>query len=160
MSEFKVNTITNRDGSHGPQVCGITTFGSSGMQLPSGPTEMRGGRGRGIAGGGSPGSNTIAFVTIATTGNAEDFGDLSNGTNNSCGCAGFTRGVFMGGNPGLNNIDYVTISSQGGVNEFGDLSTVRTQAGAVANHTRGIHLGGQSSSITTTKIEYISFATT
>ena len=42
MSEFKVNTITNRDGSYGPQVCGITTFGSSGMQLPSGPTEMRG----------------------------------------------------------------------------------------------------------------------
>ena len=45
MSEFKVNTITNRDGSYGPQVCGITTFGSSGMTLPSGPTEFRGGRG-------------------------------------------------------------------------------------------------------------------
>ena len=42
MSEFKVNTITNKDGNHGPQVCGITTFRSSGMQLPSGPTEMRG----------------------------------------------------------------------------------------------------------------------
>ena len=52
MSEFKVNTITNRDGSYGPQVCGITTFGSSGMQLPSGLTEMRGGRGRGVFGGG------------------------------------------------------------------------------------------------------------
>ena len=51
MSEFKVNTITNRDGSYGPQVCGITTFGSSGMQLPTGPTEFRGGRGRGIIGG-------------------------------------------------------------------------------------------------------------
>ena len=43
MSEFKVNAITNRDGNHGPQICGITTFGSSGMQLPSGPTEFRGG---------------------------------------------------------------------------------------------------------------------
>ena len=52
MSEFKVNTITNRDGSYGPQVCGITTFGSSGMTLPSGPTEMRGGRGRAIFAGG------------------------------------------------------------------------------------------------------------
>ena len=41
MSEFKITTITNRDGSHGPQICGITTFGSSGMTLPSGPTEMR-----------------------------------------------------------------------------------------------------------------------
>ena len=53
MSEFKVNTITNRDGSYGPQVCGITTFGSSGMQLPSGPTEFRGGRGRAVFAGGS-----------------------------------------------------------------------------------------------------------
>ena len=66
MSEFKVNTITNRDGSYGPQICGITTFGSSGMQLPSGPTEMRGGRGRGIVGGGYPGpQNTMDLVEIS-----------------------------------------------------------------------------------------------
>ena len=66
MSEFKVNTITNRDGSHGPQVCGITTFGSSGMQLPSGPTEMRGGRNRGVHGGGrvSPGSTTVSYTHL------------------------------------------------------------------------------------------------
>ena len=79
MSEFKVNTITNRDGSHGLQVCGITTFGSSGMQLPSGLTEFRGGRGRGVfAGGLTPSvSNTMDKVEIATTGNATDFGNLS-----------------------------------------------------------------------------------
>ena len=67
MSEFKVNTITNRDGSYGPQVCGITTFGSSGMTLPSGPTEFRGGRGRGITGGGfvSPSSqNVMDFLSL------------------------------------------------------------------------------------------------
>ena len=45
MSEFRVNTITNRGGDHGPEICGITTFTSSGLQLPSGPTEFRGGRG-------------------------------------------------------------------------------------------------------------------
>ena len=83
MSEFKVNTITDRTGSHGPQVCGITTFGSSGMQLPSGPTEFRGGngsggvRGRGLfAGGESPRLNVIEKIEISTTGNATDFGDL------------------------------------------------------------------------------------
>ena len=77
MSEFKVNTITNRDGSHGPQICGITTFGSSGMQLPSGPTEFRGGRGRGVvAGGYNPYTDTINKFEIATTGNAIDFGNL------------------------------------------------------------------------------------
>ena len=31
------------------------------------------------AGGGSPTKNTIDFVTIQTTGNATDFGDLSTG---------------------------------------------------------------------------------
>ena len=54
MSEFKVNSITNQDGSAGPQVCGVSTFsGKSGVQIPSGPTEFRrqdgGGRGRGAA---------------------------------------------------------------------------------------------------------------
>ena len=84
MSEFKVNTITNRDGSYGPQVCGITTFGSSGLQLPSGPTEFRGGngsggiRGRGLfAGGETPRLNVIDKIEIATTGNATDFGSLT-----------------------------------------------------------------------------------
>ena len=80
MSEFKVNTITNRDGSYGPQVCGITTFGSSGLTLPSGPTEFRGGRGRGvILGGGNTPVTTKAseFLEISTLGSAQSFGDLS-----------------------------------------------------------------------------------
>ena len=50
MSEFRVNSITNQDGSAGPQVCGVSTFsGKSGVQIPSGPTEFRrqDGRGRG-----------------------------------------------------------------------------------------------------------------
>ena len=87
MSEFKVNTITNRDGSGGPQVCGITTFGSSGLTLPSGPTEMRGGRGRAVFAGGSQqpsGSQwqkVMDKVEIATTGNATGFGDLLVTTN-------------------------------------------------------------------------------
>ena len=42
MSEFRVNSITNQDGSAGPQVCGVSTFsGKSGVQIPSGPTEFR-----------------------------------------------------------------------------------------------------------------------
>ena len=90
MSEFKVNTITNRDGSYGPQICGITTFGSSGMQLPSGPTEFRGGRGRGINGGGfvSPSSqNVMDFIDISTSSNAVDFGDLTVILRNIATCA-------------------------------------------------------------------------
>ena len=46
MSEFKINSITNQNGSSGPAICGVTTFsGKSGVQLPSGPTGGRAGVG-------------------------------------------------------------------------------------------------------------------
>ena len=127
MSEFKVNTITNRDGSHGPQVCGITTFGSSGMQLPSGPTEFRGGRGRAVFAGGSQQPmatqwwNVIDKVEIATTGNAVDFGDMDQGRYYNRAVSNSVRGVIAGGtgdgtgSPAMtSNMQYVTISSSGG----------------------------------------------
>ena len=85
MSEFRINKITNRVGDTGTQICGVSTFsGSDGMILPSGPTEYRGGRGRGISVGGSTGPSTInagvnelEYVTIQTLGDAVDFGDLT-----------------------------------------------------------------------------------
>ena len=46
MSEFRVNSITNQNGSSGPTICGVTTFsGKSGMQIPSGRTGGRAGVG-------------------------------------------------------------------------------------------------------------------
>ena len=81
MSEIKVNNIQGLEGTHGPVVSGITTMASSGaMTLPRGDTFYRGGRGRGLfMGGNVPGSvtNAIKYITIATTGNASDFGDIS-----------------------------------------------------------------------------------
>ena len=80
MSDFKVNSITDRSGYCGPVIAGVSTNASSGcMIIPKGPTEFRGGRGRGVFGGGyNPTiNNVLNFVEIATTGNATDFGDLS-----------------------------------------------------------------------------------
>ena len=85
MSDFRVNSITNQDGSAGPQVCGVSTFsGKSGVQIPSGSSDFRrqdgGGRGRGVfCGGESPKVNSLERVEIATLGNAVDFGDLVSG---------------------------------------------------------------------------------
>ena len=58
MSELRVNSITNQDGSAGPQVCGVSTFsGESGVQIPSGSSDFRRqdgrGRGRGVIYAGS-----------------------------------------------------------------------------------------------------------
>ncbi len=91
MSDFRIDKITNRDGSAGTQIAGISTFsGTSGMQLPSGPTEYRGGRGRAVMGGGwvAPAyTNNLNYITIATTGDAADFGDLAQVRQEFSGCS-------------------------------------------------------------------------
>ena len=116
MSDFRIDKITNRTGDTGPQIAGISTFsGTSGMVMPSGPTEYRGGRGRGITGGGfvSPASqNVMDYVEIATLGNALDFGDLTSILRNIATCASSTRGTFAGGQAPSNTniICYTTIS--------------------------------------------------
>ena len=148
MSEFRVNSITNQDGSAGPQVCGVSTFsGKSGFKIPSGPTEFRGGRGRGIFAGGEPGTtNTIEQVTIATAGNAVDFGDLTVRRQTGLGGASSsTRGVFMSGydpSGAVNVIDFVTISSTGYAFDFGDLRNVSFNGMRLSNNIRGLHAGG------------------
>ena len=151
MSDFKVNTITNRDGNYGPEVCGITTFGSSGMQLPSGPTEFRGGRGRGVFSGGRNSPvyySNLSLVEIATTGDATDFGDMSKKVNGGSGnMSSSIRGITAGGydSPGganVKHIDYFIFSSSGGSNTFGDLTEDSNDHGACSNGRRGIFAMG------------------
>ena len=128
MSELRINNITDRAGSSGPIIAGVSTVTStSHMVMPSGPTEMRGGRGRAIFCGGYTPTivNTIDTVEIATTGNATDFGDLPRVTTDTGGFASATRGFTAGGySPSyLSAIDFVIFSSEGGGNTFGDLDT-------------------------------------
>ena len=77
MSDIKINNITDRSGSSGPIFAGISTVSTEAfMVMPSGPTEYRGGRGRGILWVNSaPSTKTLNKFEIATTGNADDFGD-------------------------------------------------------------------------------------
>ena len=49
MANFQINTITGKDSKRGTSFVGVTTVSSTGsMRIPSGPTEHRGGRGRGV----------------------------------------------------------------------------------------------------------------
>ena len=72
------------------------------------------------------------YVTIATLGNAIDFGDQSVGRSYGGNAFSQTRGCFGGGtqNPVtpaiLDVIDYVTIASMGNALDFGDLSQARS----------------------------------
>ena len=164
MSDFRIDQITNRVGDAGTQICGVSTFsGTSGMQLPSGPTEYRGGRGRGVFMGGVTPSvvNTMDYIEIATTGNALDFGDLGALKRQSGGMASSTRGLSTGGGPSpalTSRIDYVTMSSQGGASDFGDLMVAKAYMANANSSTRGLIMGAWSPK--TADIEYVTFATT
>ena len=169
MSEFRIDKITNRVGDTGPQIAGISTFsGTSGMQLPVGSTQYRGGRGRGILGGSYPANTTLLNkIEIASTGNATSFGLMGSGHAWSYPSASSTRGIFAGGyiTPGsgvVSGIDYVTISSGGGGNDFGDLKTALKMGAGFSDSTRGIFATGSGASpnICTTKINFITIAST
>ena len=168
MSEFRVNSITNQDGSAGPQVCGVSTFsGKSGVQIPSGSSDFRrldgGGRGRGVfAGGANPSrTSTCEKIEIATTGNASDFGTLSAARAYFDGCSSSTRGVVGGGgNPsGTNIIEYLTVSSAGNAADFGDLILARRYLGSANSPTRGLFAGAHSP-VKSNSIEFVTIATT
>ena len=88
--------------------------------------------------------NNIQYITIASTGNALDFGDLSIGTTAYNGaCSSSTRAVIGAvgwngnGNPS-NIIEYVTIASTGNAADFGDLLAANGQISACSNGHGGL----------------------
>ena len=72
------------------------------------------------------GYNLIDFITIATTGNSQDFGDLTVGGQGVGASSNSLRGVFGGRtNPSKQNvIDYVDIATTGNASDFGDMTSI------------------------------------
>ena len=162
MSELRINNITDRAGSSGPIIAGVSTVAStSHMVMPSGPTEMRGGRGRMVTYGGyGPDYRSdMNSIEIATAGSAVDFGDASDNAGFSSGMASPTRGVFKQGrdSPGFSpRIEFVTFSSLGGVTDFGDdIGTSQDSSASSADGTRGIIGNGTGYD---SKIQFITLA--
>jgi len=172
MSDLNIDNITDRLGQHGPVIAGVSTVSSTGaFTVPVGPTEYRGGRGRGLFSGGylqgGGDNNAIERVEIATTGNATDFGDLTTERRGTGGCcASSTRSVMIGGRDSPVNetgIDYVIFSSGGGASEFGQLSEGVSNSGQCSDGTRGICYAGargNPSPATSYQISYITLAST
>ena len=133
---------------------------------------------RGIFGGGNaglspnPNSNVIDYITIASTGNAADFGDLINSYTPTIGsgnaAASPTRLLFAGGSQDVpapatvqNVIQYVTIASTGDATDFGDLTDNKVRFGVCSSSTRALYGGaGGSDSAKTNSITYVTIATT
>jgi len=81
--------------------------------------------------------NTIDYVTIASTGNATDFGDLLAARQFLTSCSSNVRGLFGGGQT-TNQIQYITIATTGSATDFGDLSASRRELASASNSHGGI----------------------
>ena len=82
-------------------------------------------------------TNIIEFITIATTGNATDFGDMTRAVKGSGASASSTRSVCLGGNF-ENIIEYVEISTQGNAVDFGDATAGRNYGSSFSNGHGGL----------------------
>jgi len=156
---------------------GIGTTNQTGgwWQIDNFSADNATGGARGVFGGGftpTPATtffNVIEYITISSTGNAIDFGDLSVGKEDLSACSSSTRGVFGGGftpTPAatrFNVIEYITISSTGNAIDFGDLSVDKEDLSACSSSTRGVFGGGFTPTPAATRlnvIEYITISST
>ena len=89
-----------------------------------------------FAGGYVPGNlDVIDFITIASTGNALDFGNFISSGNGLAGVASPTRAVFGGAHPSpYNNYGFVEFATTGNAQDFGDLSGNVGLGGASNGH--------------------------
>ena len=94
-----------------------------------------------MGGGRDPNTtNIIDFITIASAGNATDFGDLTStsyyfnaATGNS------TRAVWVGTSTIVNSMEFVTIATTGNATDFGDQNgTVQHSNGAASDSHGGL----------------------
>jgi len=126
---------------------GVTKINSDAyFYLPTGNTITRDGGAstRGVIGGGESAINSMQYVTIASTGDALDFGDLEVGVDWPGAVGSKTRGAFAGGRTPSNvdHIQYITISSIGNSQDFGDLTVARRELSGCSDSTRGCYGGG------------------
>lgn len=157
MQYFSVSTSGN-----------ATTFGTS-IVADSGGTNpaSTSDSSRGLfAGGNYPPNfypaNLIEYITISTTGNGTDFGDLTSYRREFQAVGDGTYGIFAGGNGNSNIIDYVTVQTTGNATDFGDLTVGRPNKGGtgVQDSTRGVFHAGGPNTGSLFVMDYITMATT
>ena len=130
---------------------GDMSNGQSGNQCSASPTRgviMGGSAPHNLSNGASAlSTNVIQFLTIATTGNTQDFGDCITITKNPAQAGNATRTIAAGNSyPAINNtIQYITIPTTGNAADFGDLSSARINSGAGASPVRVVITGGYGS---------------
>ena len=108
---------------------------------------------------GSPFTNVMQYVTMASTGDSKDFGDLLTASGIQLNtCTSPIISVLGGFTGPSNTIEYITIHTLGNAQDFGDLTNATNQncGSNVSSSTRGVFFPGGPSSIDS--IDYITMA--
>ena len=107
--------------------------------------------------------NTIEFITIATLGNSQDFGDLTTTASNCASSSNSVRAIRLGKWPTNDMIDFVTIATLGDAIDFGDLAASVYDTTSAANSTRILQISGNgpvAPVYVTNTITFVEIATT
>jgi len=127
---------------------------------------------RGIFGGGgttpSAGDrgNVIDYITIQTTGNSADFGDLTEKRSHLDAGSNAVRGIFVQGidvtpsTTAVKTLDYVTIATLGNAIDFGDASVAVYGRAVSTSPTRLVAACGSSGSADFEEMDYVQIMTT
>ena len=101
----------------------------------------------------------MEYITMASEGNAIDFGDQLQGTYGTGACSSSTRGLIMGGNrmptnspfddgnDGNNVICTIEISTIGNAIDFGDLTQRRGYPASCGSTVRAVIMGGYNNAV-------------
>ena len=123
-------------------------FGDSTQATEANNTSCVSSRTRGLYAGGythpTGHHDQIGFITIATTGNSADFGNLTQSRRAIAGVSNATRGCFCGGLSPTprDTVDFVTMASTGNAVDFGNLISDRQSGTGMSSPTRGVLSGG------------------
>ena len=162
-SPIVVSSLTNGTAATA-KVWAINAYGTSAPSDASASFTPAAPRGLYFGGYGSTHSDVIQYITISTTGNAQDFGDLTAARLKGGAAASSTRALTMGGqnssSQDLNIIEYVTIATTGDSTDFGDLNITRTYNCALNSSTRAVTSAGGGGTGAGTSMEYVTIAST
>ena len=153
----------NYEGSASMAGIGTLAAGQWEEIVATSPEAQTGGA-RGVFGTGSQSDSDVTgeeneYITISTTGNGINFGNLvSTGVRGNASVGSRTRGYVAGGYPDSSSktdIDTFTFASTGSFVDYGDLTTGRYGLTSLSNSTRGVFIGGSSN-----KTDYITLTST
>ena len=108
--------------------------------------------------------NIIDYITMASAGNATDFGDHIASVTYCGGASNSTRALFCGGTPDgstqVNSIGYITIATTGNATSFGSLIAAESNMSGCASPTRAVFGGGYNLGSSVNRIQYNTIAST